>query len=331
MKRKLLNFLLFIFLGCQFAFSKEYLSVKDNSGAQYMLEMSVQDFEENLGQVISKIDVWKDDSFTIQPYYMSEFPVKGIEIKYLHDRVCEISVSKSNFIIDELNITVGVKEENIKKVLGEGRYSLDSKYDNEKGKFIIRSRIITYYFENDIEYSLSFFIDPETSICSSFKMSLLDGDIKVSDLEGNLYYLGMPVERVFEIKGKPKSKNDLWEKRNNPLKAYYSCEYEKFSFLYFEDNEQENFTNRVEEMIFNSDEYSLIDFNIGCGNSIGQIRERFKGTLYEEKFEFNEIRQEKEHRLEYHCRGINEGYTLGFVFDKDGVCTYFWLSKNSSE
>ena len=31
-------------------------------------------------------------------------------------------------------------------------------------------------------------------------MSLLDGDIKVSDLEGNLYYLVMPVERVFEIK-----------------------------------------------------------------------------------------------------------------------------------
>ena len=112
MKRKFLNFLLFIFLGCQFTFSKEYLSVKDNSGFQYMLEMSVQDFEENLGQVISKIDVWKDDSFTIQPYYMSEFPVKGIEIKYLHDRVCEISVSKSNFIIDELNITVGAKEEN---------------------------------------------------------------------------------------------------------------------------------------------------------------------------------------------------------------------------
>ena len=174
-----------------------------------MLEMSVQEFEETLGQVISKDNLWENEEYAIQPYYSSEFAREGIKIKYLQNRVCEIVINSQDFELNDFPC----------------RDIIETLFDDDNGNVALLKSI--YYDPTDKEMKVDSVYGDEFSKKASLEDELkkltFQSDVEIYK-EGKLYFMWAGGkdwnEKYHELATVNNSKNRKY--RNIPLDLYNS-------------------------------------------------------------------------------------------------------------
>ena len=263
------------------------LYVKNKEGQKFYLGMDVSELSKSLGQMTSKTNVWKEEAEAFQPLFQSEVETDGISVKYMYKTVCEMFIQNPNFFINESQIGINSSLAEIYKIFGEKKFSIESHFDKDLNNHKVTNKILTYEYDTDIKTFLIFNINPETDLCTSYELLFSSGEISIIDKKGQEFYLDMPVEKAKSFLGKPDSLHDLWKEYGIPGKSYFEINYHNLSFLYYHDSAIKNSKDRIDQIIFNSEEYKIKELVVGCGTSLERIYEIFGKSPLSENIELN--------------------------------------------